>query len=156
MRIGPHGWRAGKPSCGLSKVYKKEDIPSALEEAYREDNEVLIEGFLDGREVTVGVMRINGKVTVLPITEIVSMNDFFDYRAKYEGLSKEKDEFEIKRSKGLGENQPDMMSLTTMHPATRRLVRVTPENSEKEADDISKVTEKFLSKIKNEIGGKGK
>jgi len=50
-----------------------------------------------------------------------------------EGLSKEKDEFEIKRSKGLGENQPDMMSLTTMHPATRRLVRVTPENIEKTA-----------------------
>jgi D-alanine-D-alanine ligase len=80
--------RAGS-SFGISKVYKKEDIPAALNEAYREDNEVLIEGFLDGREVTVGVMRINGKVTVLPITEIVSMNDFFDYRAKYEGLSKE-------------------------------------------------------------------
>ena len=50
-----------------------------------------------------------------------------------EGLSKEKDEYEIKRSKGLGENQPDMMSLTTMHPATRRLIRVTPENVERTA-----------------------
>ena len=50
-----------------------------------------------------------------------------------EGLSREKDEYEIKRSKGLGENQPDMMSLTTMHPATRRLIRVTPENVEKTA-----------------------
>lgn len=50
-----------------------------------------------------------------------------------EGLSKEKDEYDIKRSKGLGENQPDMMSLTTMHPATRRLIRVTPEAVEKTA-----------------------
>ena len=50
-----------------------------------------------------------------------------------EGLSKERDEFEIKRSKGLGENQPEMMSLTTMHPATRRLIKVTPENVERTA-----------------------
>ncbi len=50
-----------------------------------------------------------------------------------DGLSKEKDEYEIKRSKGLGENQPEMMSLTTMHPATRRLIRVTPENVERTA-----------------------
>ena len=50
-----------------------------------------------------------------------------------EGLSKDKDDYEIKRSKGLGENQPEMMSLTTMHPATRKLIRVTPENVEKTA-----------------------
>ena len=47
-----------------------------------------------------------------------------------DGLSKERDEYDIKRSKGLGENEPDMMSLTTMHPSTRRLIRVTPENAE--------------------------
>lgn len=50
-----------------------------------------------------------------------------------DGLSKDKDDYDIKRSKGLGENQPEMMSLTTMHPATRRLIRVTPENAEKTA-----------------------
>ena len=50
-----------------------------------------------------------------------------------EGLSKERDEYDIKRSKGLGENQPEMMSLTTMHPATRKLIRVTPENVERTA-----------------------
>ena len=50
-----------------------------------------------------------------------------------EGLSKERDEYDIKRSKGLGENQPEMMSLTTMHPATRRLIRVNPENAERTA-----------------------
>ena len=48
-----------------------------------------------------------------------------------DGLSKDKDDFDIKRSKGLGENQPEMMSLTTMHPATRRLIRVTPESAER-------------------------
>ena len=80
--------RAGS-SFGITKVYKKEELPAALEEAYKEDSEILIESFLDGREVSVGVMRINGRVTVLPITEIVSMNDFFDYKAKYEGRSKE-------------------------------------------------------------------
>ena len=50
-----------------------------------------------------------------------------------EGITKEKDELDIKRSKGLGENQPEMMSLTTMHPSTRRLIRVTPENAERTA-----------------------
>ena len=54
-------------------------------------------------------------------------------RLQKSGLSKDKDEYEIKRSKGLGENQPEMMSLTTMHPATRRLIRVTPEGAEKTA-----------------------
>ena len=54
-------------------------------------------------------------------------------RLANEGLSKDNDDFDIKRSKGHGENQPDMMSLTTMHPATRRLIRVTPENVEKTA-----------------------
>lgn len=50
-----------------------------------------------------------------------------------DGLSKERDSYDIKRSKGLGENQPEMMSLTTMHPATRKLIRVTPEAMEKTA-----------------------
>lgn len=50
-----------------------------------------------------------------------------------DGLSKANDDFDIKRSKGLGENQADMMSLTTMHPATRRLIRVTPDNVERTA-----------------------
>ena len=54
-------------------------------------------------------------------------------KLREEGLSKEKDEYDIKRSKGLGENQPDMMNYTTMNPATRRLIRVTPENVERTA-----------------------
>ncbi len=54
-------------------------------------------------------------------------------RLAEDGLSKSNDDFDIKRSKGLGENQADMMSLTTMHPATRRLIRVTPDNVERTA-----------------------
>ncbi len=80
--------RAGS-SFGISKVYKKEELQDAINKAFKEDNEILIESFLDGTEVSVGVITYNGKVTVLPMTEIVSENDFFDYEAKYEGKSQE-------------------------------------------------------------------
>lgn len=76
-------------SFGVSKVYKKEDLNAAIENAFNEDNEIIIEEFLDGVEVSVGVISYKGKTTVLPITEIVSENDFFDYAAKYEGKSQE-------------------------------------------------------------------
>ncbi|WP_323028103.1 D-alanine--D-alanine ligase [Gelidibacter japonicus] len=76
-------------SFGISKVYKKEEFNKALEVAFKEDDEVIIESFLDGTEVSVGVITYKGEVTVLPITEIVSNNDFFDYQAKYLGQSQE-------------------------------------------------------------------
>ena len=76
-------------SFGISKVKTKDDLLPAIENAYKEDNEIIIESFLDGVEVSVGVINYKGKVTVLPITEIVSENDFFDYEAKYLGKSKE-------------------------------------------------------------------
>ena len=76
-------------SFGISKVYKKEEFNKALEVAFKEDDEVIIESFLDGIEVSVGVITYKGEVTVLPITEIVSENDFFDYQAKYLGQSQE-------------------------------------------------------------------
>lgn len=76
-------------SFGISKVHKKEDFLVAVENAYKEDNEIIIESFLDGVEVSVGVINYQGKVIVLPITEIVSENDFFDYEAKYLGKSQE-------------------------------------------------------------------
>lgn len=76
-------------SFGISKVYKKEDLQTAIEKSFKEDDEIIIEQFLDGVEVSVGVMSYKGKTTVLPITEIVSENDFFDYEAKYEGKSQE-------------------------------------------------------------------
>lgn len=76
-------------SFGISKVYRKEDLKAAIEKSFKEDDEIIIEQFLDGVEVSVGVISYKGKVTVLPITEIVSENDFFDYAAKYEGKSQE-------------------------------------------------------------------
>jgi len=76
-------------SFGISKVYKKEEMMLALDKAYQEDSEILIESFLDGTEVSVGVIEYEGKVKVLPMTEIVSENDFFDYEAKYKGASQE-------------------------------------------------------------------
>ena len=76
-------------SFGISKVHKKEDFLTAVENAYKEDNEIIIESFLDGTEVSVGVINYKGEVIVLPITEIVSENDFFDYEAKYLGKSQE-------------------------------------------------------------------
>ena len=80
--------RAGS-SFGISKVYKKEDLKVAIDHSFKEDNEIIIEQFLDGVEVSVGVISYKGETTVLPITEIVSENDFFDYAAKYEGKSQE-------------------------------------------------------------------
>jgi D-alanine-D-alanine ligase len=80
--------RAGS-SFGISKVYTLEDIPAALEKAFKEDSEVLIETCLVGTEVSVGVYKTYGKTNVLPPTEIVSDNDFFDYEAKYLGQSDE-------------------------------------------------------------------
>ena len=76
-------------SFGISKVKTENELPIAIEIAYKEDNEIIIESFLDGTEVSVGVINYKGTVTVLPITEIVSENDFFDYEAKYLGKSQE-------------------------------------------------------------------
>ncbi|MCM4173141.1 D-alanine--D-alanine ligase [Arenibacter sp. TNZ] len=76
-------------SFGISKVYKKEELLKAIDNAFLEDNEILIESFLNGTEVSVGVIKFQGQTKVLPITEIVSENDFFDYEAKYEGKSQE-------------------------------------------------------------------
>ena len=76
-------------SFGISKVKNEAELATAIEIAYKEDNEIIIESFLDGTEVSVGVINFRGKTTVLPITEIVSENDFFDYEAKYLGKSQE-------------------------------------------------------------------
>lgn len=80
--------RAGS-SYGITKVYEKEKLRSAIATALKEDDEVIIESFLDGTEVSVGVITYKNEITVLPITEIVSENDFFDYEAKYQGKSQE-------------------------------------------------------------------
>ena len=76
-------------SFGITKVKREEDFIPAVKDALKEDDEVLIESFLDGTEVSVGVIQYNGEVLALPVTEIVSENEFFDYEAKYLGKSQE-------------------------------------------------------------------
>ena len=77
-------------SLGVSKVKVVEELLPAIEKAFKEDNQVLIEEFIEGRELTIGVYKTNGHIQALPATEIVSKNEFFDYEAKYTpGVTKE-------------------------------------------------------------------
>ena len=76
-------------SFGITKVYTQDELKPAIEIAFKEDDEIIIESYLDGTEVSVGVISYKGEIKVLPITEIVSNNDFFDYKAKYLGESQE-------------------------------------------------------------------
>ena len=80
--------RAGS-SFGVYKVYDKNELQPAIEKAFKEDHQLLIETALQGKEITVGVLEWENEVRVLPITEIITENDFFDYQAKYEGKSTE-------------------------------------------------------------------
>lgn len=70
-------------SLGISKVTAPEQILPAIEKAFEEDNQVMIEEFIEGRELTIGVYKLKDTIFVLPPTEIVSKNEFFDYEAKY-------------------------------------------------------------------------
>jgi D-alanine-D-alanine ligase len=70
-------------SFGVSKVKKNEELPEAIKKAFKESDEVLIESFMKGREVACGVVKTRSKNLILPVTEIISKNEFFDYEAKY-------------------------------------------------------------------------
>ena len=72
-------------SLGISKVKDVSNLLPAIEKAFTEDSQVLIEEFIEGRELTIGVYRVGGEIKVLPPTEIRSTNEFFDYEAKYTG-----------------------------------------------------------------------
>jgi len=74
---------AGGSSVGMTKVKLAEDLLPAIELAFNEDTEVLVEEFIQGRELTCGVMESQGKMYVFPICEIVSKKEFFDFEAKY-------------------------------------------------------------------------
>jgi D-alanine-D-alanine ligase len=76
-------------SFGISKVKTEEGILPAIEKAFGEDSEVLIESAMIGREVTCGVLNYKGEIIALPVTEIISKNEFFDFEAKYNGASRE-------------------------------------------------------------------
>lgn len=79
----------GGSSIGMSKVNVAEALEAALEKAFKEDDQILVEEFISGREFTVGVFKTVDDIIVLPITEILSKKDFFDFEAKYQGLSDE-------------------------------------------------------------------
>jgi D-alanine-D-alanine ligase len=73
----------GGSSIGMSKVKTWEELPDALEKAFAEDKQVLVEEFVSGREFSIGCFKGKGEITVLPATEIVSSKEFFDYESKY-------------------------------------------------------------------------
>ncbi|MGZ5246016.1 MAG: D-alanine--D-alanine ligase [Flavitalea sp.] len=79
----------GGSSIGMSKVDDGSLLNSALEKAFKEDDQVLVEEFIPGREFTVGVFQSGGEIIVLPITEVETKKDFFDFEAKYQGMSTE-------------------------------------------------------------------
>ena len=76
-------------SYGISRVNEKKDLEGAMNSAFDEGETVIVESFLDGVEVTCGVYRSVDGLVALPLTEIVSKNEFFDFEAKYQGLSDE-------------------------------------------------------------------
>ncbi len=76
-------------SYGAAKVDVADALHEALMNAFKYDDEVLVEEFIQGTEVTCGLMRMDGEVAAFPLTEIRSKNAFFDYKAKYEGASSE-------------------------------------------------------------------
>lgn len=75
----------GGSSFGVTKVKTKEQIQPAIEKAFQEAQEVLIESFLDGTEITCGCYKTKDKSVTFPVTEVVTTNEFFDYDAKYNG-----------------------------------------------------------------------
>jgi len=81
----------GGSSIGMSKVNSRsEELGVAIEKAFREDSQVLVEEFIAGREFTIGVFRSKGEVITLPFTEVKSKREFFDFEAKYTaGLNEE-------------------------------------------------------------------
>ncbi len=77
-----------KPNCGgssigMSKVKTFEDLQPAIDKAFKEDTQILIEKFVKGREFSCGIFRSKGEKIVFPVTEIISKKEFFDYEAKY-------------------------------------------------------------------------
>jgi D-alanine-D-alanine ligase len=74
----------GGSSIGMSKVMKAADLTAAIDKAFKEDAEILVEEFIEGTEVTCGILQKKNELIALPLTEIVSKNEFFDYESKYD------------------------------------------------------------------------
>jgi D-alanine-D-alanine ligase len=90
----------GGSSIGMSKVTKAEELAAAIEKAFKEDAQVLVEEMIQGREFTVGVFKTKGEIIVLPITEVRANDDkdFFDFEAKYQGKSTETTPAEVEET----------------------------------------------------------
>jgi len=73
----------GGSSFGIAKVVRFEELQAAVDEAMKVDREVIIERYIKGREITCGLFKSNGEFTVLPVTEVITKNEFFDFEAKY-------------------------------------------------------------------------
>ncbi|MBD0830646.1 D-alanine--D-alanine ligase [Aestuariibaculum sediminum] len=154
-------------SFGVTKVYNQEGLQSAIETAFKEDDEIIIESFLDGTEVSVGVISFNGETKVLPITEIVSENDFFDYEAKYLGKSQEitparltpeqemkvtaeaKKIYEILKMKGFSrsefifkDNEPHFLEMNTIPGLTRE--SILPQQAKAAGISLSELFENAI------------
>jgi D-alanine-D-alanine ligase len=154
-------------SFGISKVKTLEELLPAIENAYKEDNEIIIESFLDGTEVSVGVINYKGEIKVLPITEIVSENDFFDYEAKYLGKSKEitpariseelkvkienvaKRAYEVLKMKGFSRsefiivnNEPHMLEMNTIPGLTTE--SILPQQAHEAGISLSELFENAI------------
>ena len=76
-------------SFGVSKITEKDKLNDAIRLAFKEDKEIIVESELKGEEVSVGLYKNEDEIITLPITEIVSEKDFFDYEAKYQGKAEE-------------------------------------------------------------------
>lgn len=159
-------------SFGISKVHKIENLQKAIDVAFKEDDEIIIESFLDGVEVSVGVITHNGEITVLPITEIVSENDFFDYEAKYLGKSQEitparltqeqedkvnavsKKIYEVLKMKGytrsefiFKNNEPHLLEINTVPGLTN--ASILPQQAEKAGISMAELFESAINEALN-------
>lgn len=106
-------------SYGIARVNKSEELKPAIDAAFAEGRTVVLEAFLDGTEVTCGVYRSSEEMIALPLTEIVSENEFFDFEAKYKGLSQEItpariDEVTTKRVQEISRKIYDLLQLRSI------------------------------------------
>ncbi len=114
----------GGSSFGVSKIKASEELEPALAAAFAEDaEEVLVEEFIEGTEITCGLVKLNGQITVFPITEVVSKKEFFDVEAKYQpGMSDEITPARI--SDSLHEDCKTLSTAVYRHLNCRGIVRI--------------------------------
>ena len=128
-------------SFGVSKVSEENQWEDALKNAFKHDEQVIIEAFVDGTEVTCGVIEKEGELIALPLTEIATENDFFDYEAKYEGKAKE-----ITPARVSDENRDQVQSIS------KNIYRILNLNGMVRMDYIIEKKQPFLIEI-NTIPG---